>query len=283
MSAGRCPDAKADGAQCYIYCITACDRSMTFGPIGIGADSPEVFSIAHEGLEAVVSHVSGDTFDISREHVLTHQRVMEAVMERGGAILPVRFNTIAENKAGKSAEGRIVEHVLAKRADEFSSLLAGIGTCVELGVKGLWTDVSAVFDDIVSTNEPIKSLRKKLLAVSAPPARRRPSNLMAAQMKLGEMVKNALEAKKAEAEKRLVAHLTPMVADVRKNKTFGDGMFANLALLAENSRQDEIVSALSAFETQYAGQASGAGCVKLRCVGPVPPSNFIELVITWDD
>ena len=54
-------------------------------------------------------------------------------------------------------------------------------------------------------------------------------------------------------------------------------MFANLALLVDKSRQDGVEAALSAFEAQQAGQA------KLRCVGPLPPCNFLELVITWDD
>jgi len=54
-------------------------------------------------------------------------------------------------------------------------------------------------------------------------------------------------------------------------------MFANLALLVEKTRQEEIGLALSAFEAEQDGQ------VKLRCVGPVPPSNFTELVISWDD
>jgi hypothetical protein len=68
-----------------------------------------------------------------------------------------------------------------------------------------------------------------------------------------------------------------MATDFRKNKTFGDPMFANLALLVDKSRQNDIVAALSTFEAEQAGQ------VKLRCVGPLPPCNFLELVITWDD
>jgi hypothetical protein len=54
-------------------------------------------------------------------------------------------------------------------------------------------------------------------------------------------------------------------------------MFANLALLVEKSRQESVEAALSVFESEQAGQ------IKLRCVGPLPPCNFLELVITWDD
>ena len=116
---------------------------------------------------------------------------------------------------------------------------------------------------------------------------------MAHRVKLGELVKNALEAKKAEAREKLTAHLRPLMKDLRENETFGDAMFANLAILVEKDRHDQVASRLSAFEAARSacGELSQADCgerdpsrqVKLRCVGPVPPSNFIELVITWND
>ena len=91
------------------------------------------------------------------------------------------------------------------------------------------------------------------------------------------MVKNALEAKKLDLEKKLTSQLAGIITDVRRNRTFGDSMFANLAVLVDKSRQEEIYSVLSVFEAEQTGQ------VKIRCVGPVPPANFVELVITWDD
>ena len=274
----------------YVYCIidrnepqmpgTAENNSMAsgnLGAIGVGQDHPEVFVIRHQDVGAVISATSCDKYDISRENVLAHQRVMEAVMQHGHTALPVRFNTIAKDKNGRSAECRIVEHVLINRLEEFSSLLGAMSTRVELGVKALWTNMKSVFAEIVDSDERIKQLREKLLVVSQAPPSRRPGNVMTAQIKLGEMVKDALEAKKLEAEERLTAVLRPFIVDLKKNKPFGDTMFANLALLVEESSQAKIISALSTFEAEASRQ------VKLKCVGPVPPSNFIELVITWDD
>ena len=100
---------------------------------------------------------------------------------------------------------------------------------------------------------------------------------MTGQVKLGERVKQALEARKCSTEATLMGLLMPLAKDFRKNKTFGDPMFANLALLVDKSRQESVEAALSAFESEQAGQ------IKLRCVGPLPPCNFLELVITWED
>ena len=270
------------GPRRYIYCIIDCDKPDSFGPIGIGAGHPEVFAAQHGGIGAVISCTDRERFEISRENTIIHQRVMETVMERGHTVLPVRFDTIAEDKPDGSAdaESRILNHVLKERIEEFSGLLATMSTRDELGIKGLWPDMKAVFDDIVNSNQKIRALRDRLLAESSVrPGDRRRARLspLDGKPKLGQMVKNALDAKKLAAEKELTGHLAGTVVDLRRNKTFGDQMFANLAVLVEKSRLEDLDAAVSAFEAQRHGR------VRLKYVGPVPPSNFIELIITWDD
>jgi len=260
----------------YIYCLVDCDAPAGFGPMGIEGNS-EAFAVARDGIAAVVSATSSEKLEISRGNALAHQRVMEAVMQRGHTVLPVKFNTIAEDKGGKSAEERIVDHVLVGRNKEIVGLLSTMRPLVELGVKGLWTDMEAVFRNIADGSQEIQSLRKKLLATTGlGTAGRRPAN-MTGRIRLGELVKKALEARKSDMEAALLGRLAPLAKDSRPNKTFGDPMFANLALLVDKSRQESVEAALSAFEAEQAGQA------KLRCVGPLPPCNFLELVITWDD
>ncbi len=273
------PERQNDWGPCrYIYCIIDCDERASFGPMGIGNDS-EVFAIPYEGIAAVVSLTPTEKFEISRENTLAHQHVMEAVMERGHTVLPVRFDTIAEDKPDGSAdaESRIVNHVLTKRKDAFIDLLALFNGRVELGVKGLWTDMSAVFTDIVAANSEIRYLRNKMRVVGAGRAVGKSSGGLSPQARLGELVKKALDAKKNAAGTKLINRVAEMIVDSRKNKTFGDPMFANLALLVEKSRQEELTAALSAFEDERAGM------VRLKYVGPVPPSNFIKVAITWDD
>ena len=268
---------KPQAPRRYIYCVIDSDVPGGFGPMGIDGQS-EVFAVPHNGIAAVVSATAHEKLEISRGNALAHQRVMEAVMQRGHTVLPVRFNTIAQDKGASTAQQRLIDHVLVARRDEILGLLTTMRPLVEVGVKGLWTDMEAVFRDIVESSPEIQSLRKKLLASSAPAAAAggRPTNVTG-RIKLGERVKQALEARKCGTEAALMRRLTPLAKDSRRNKTFGDPMFANLALLVEKSRQESVVAVLSAFESEQAGQ------VKLRCVSPLPPCNFLELVITWDD
>ena len=272
------PDSAAgpQGARRYIYCVVDGEAPAGFGAIGVGGNA-DVFAVARDGLSAIVSATSAEKLDITRGNAIAHQRVLEAVMRAGHTVLPVRFNTIAEDKGPKSAQQRIIDHVLVGRRAEIVPLLARMRTVVELGVKGLWTNLAAVFRDLAGGSREIQSLRKNLLATTGPGTPgRRPVNVTV-QIRLGELVKKALEAAKSDMEAALLGRLTPLAKDSRKNKTFGDPMFANLALLVEASRQGEVEAVLSAFEAERAGQ------VKLRCVGPLPACNFLELVITWDD
>jgi hypothetical protein len=237
------------------------------------ASNAEVGAVEHEGIAALVSTTVLDKLEISRGNAIAHQRVMEAAMQRGHTVLPVRFNTIAEPKPGQTARQRIIDHVLVGRRDEIRGLMTTMKPLVEMGVKGLWTDMEAVFRDIVSASAEIQSCRKKLLGA---PGRKGQANVTM-QIKLGEMVKKALEARKLQAQNALLERLKPLAVDFRVNKTFGDPMFANLAILIDKSRQDEVADVLSAFEARQ-------GCPsKLRYVGPLPPCNFLELVITWED
>jgi hypothetical protein len=264
------------GERQYLYCIVDTGEAVTLGPVGIG-DGTQVLAVEHEGIAALVSATALDKLEISRGNAIAHQRVMETAMQRGQTVLPVRFNTIAEPKPDKTAQQRIIDHVLVGRRDEIRGLMATMKPLVEMGVKGLWTNMEGVFRDIVSASAEIQSCRKKLLGglFNKTPGKGQANVTM--QIKLGEMVKKALEACKLQAENALLERLKPLAVDFRVNKTFGDPMFANLAILIDKSRQDEVADVLSAFEARQ-------GCPsKLRYVGPLPPCNFLELVITWED
>jgi hypothetical protein len=265
-------------AHLYIYCVVdAAAGAGDFGPIGIGQDHPNVSAVVHGGLAALVSATSRVKHEVSRGNVLGHQRVMEAAMARGHTVLPVRFNTVAEDADGLPARQRLLDRVLIERKEELTDLLAVMAGRVELGVKGLWSDMQGIFAHIVDADERIAELRQRLLAATRNSARVRSGSVMAAQVELGRQVQAALKEAKLAAETNLVARLAPLTVGLKRNATFGDSMFANLAVLATKDRQADVLAVLSGQE------ASAAGRARLRAIGPVPPSNFIELVIRWED
>ena len=254
----------------YIYCIIDCDDRKDFNCDAIGDGSQAVRAVAHNGVAAVVSPSSEEKYVIDRQNTLAHQRVMEYVMALGHTVLPVKFDTIAEAKNGMAPEERIVQQVLSKRFNEFSSLLATMSTRAEMGVKALWREMNTVFREIVDSNDEIKRLRSK---ITGPQVGAR----FGTRVKLGEMVKNALDAKKEREQKAFHHAIREIVVDFRKNETFGDQMFANFALLLEKSRIEDLDRKLDKLADAAPGR------IKLKYVGPMPPSNFVELVIKWDE
>ena len=262
--------AGAPDLRRYIYCIIDCDAAKNFDCDAIGDGSRDVHTVAHNGIAAVVSPSAEDKYVIDRQNTLAHQRVMEYLMQQGHTVLPVKFDTIAETKNGMGPEERIIQQVLAKRYDEFSALLDAMSTRVEMGLKALWKDRNAILWEIVKSSEEIKRLRSKIMEPQA-------KAQIGTRMKLGELVKNALDVKRDREQKALLGAIRDIVVDFRKNKTFGDQMFANFALLLEKTRIEDLDRKLDELAD------SAPERTKLKYVGPVPPSNFIELVITWDE
>src|SRR5262249_14109033 len=64
----------------YVYCIIESSDPLRFGPIGIGADPSDVYTVHYRTLAAVVSDAPLEVLDSTRENVLAHEKVNETVM-----------------------------------------------------------------------------------------------------------------------------------------------------------------------------------------------------------
>lgn len=251
-----------------MYCIIGAGEERKFGPLGIGSRGDEVSSVCYQDLAAVISDSPIIKYSICRENTLAHQLVMEKVM-KSWTVLPVRFGTIAEGKDGVAPGERIREKVLKERYQEFKDLLKQLDNKVELGVKALWTDMEAIFGEIVEENKEIKRLKQQIL--KAKPSTQTHPDLVT----VGEMVKSALEAKKDKEGKEILDVLKKISVDFRANKIFGDKMIMNAAFLVDKSQEKKFDQEIDGLEAKCEGR------IKFKYVGPVPSCNFVEIVVTW--
>ncbi len=90
------------------------------------------------------------------------------------------------------------------------------------------------------------------------------------------MVRAALDAKREKLKKIIMAVLERQSCETRVNKDFGDNMIVNGAFLVEKAKVDDFENNLEKLNNTYEGR------IKFKYVGPVPPCNFVEIVITWD-
>lgn len=244
----------------YIYAIIESDQEQTFGAIGIGKEKSEVYTVVHDGLGAVISDSPVTQYPVTRANTMAHQNVMEEVMNRY-PMLPVRFGTVSEGR------NLIRQRLLDERHRELSDTLSYMAGKVELGIKAIWNDMKPVFDEIAVRNKDISRLRDRLL--------KRRGGVQRDQVRLGEMVKNALKAWKEEQREAILRPLEGLWVERKQNADFGDQMIVNAAFLVGKENEEAFDAAVEGISHAYAER------MKLKYVGPVPPCNFVEIVVKW--
>jgi hypothetical protein len=250
----------------YIYCIINGKVEKDFDPVGIGGREDRVHTVVFEDIAAVVSNSPIVQYPISRENTLAHMKVMEMFME-DYAILPVKFGTIAEGNERRSPQERIKLEILKARYKELNDLLARMSNKIELGLKAIWLDMEAIFNEIAGENKDIEILKNRISTGN-------PSRAYSQRIKLGEMVKKALDDKRAMEELKILNMLNGAYHALRQNKIFGDNMITNSAFLVDRNRMQEFDKLIDKLFSIYEGRT------KFKYVGPSPPCNFVDLVIT---
>ena len=251
-----------NGEGKYIYGIIKTNQKREFGPMGIGEKGGLVYTIHWQDLAAVVSSSPIVKYPVTRDNSMAHQQVLEKVMQEF-TVLPVRFCTIAEK------EEDIIERVLRGRYQEFIDLLAQMKGKIELGVRTFWTDMNAIFAEVVEENFLLRQLKEDIAKET------NEQRKYAGKIKIGQLVKKALEKKKDREAEDLLETLKPLSLDFRQNRVLGDMNLVNAAFLVAKEREQEFDQKIQELEKVYGERK------KLKYIGPVPPYNFVEVVVTW--
>lgn len=244
----------------YIYAIVATKQEKSLGPIGIGDQESEVLTLCYQDIGAVISESPVVKYSVSRANSMAHQKVMEEAMEHY-PMLPVRFGAVAEGI------DVIKQKLLEGRYKELKELLMYHQDKVELGLKALWPEMKSIFQEIVEENREIGRLKERLMSRKGGPQQD--------QVRLGEMVKKALDVKKAREEKRILDSLKGLWVEQKANNLFGDQMITNTAFLVRKDQEKAFDDAIDNLNEIYDGR------IKLKYVGPVPPCNFVEITVKW--
>ncbi len=244
----------------YIYAIVATDEEKSFGPIGIGDQGNEVRTVCYRDIGAVISPSPIVKYHVTRGNTIAHQKAMEEVMKYY-PMLPVRFGTIGEGIE------LIKEKVLEARYDELKESLEYMKDKMELGLKVLWANKELPYREIVEENREIMLLRDRLKSRGGGDQRD--------QVRLGEMVKTALDDNRLQEEKKILKFFGGLWVDHKINNAFGDQMVTNTAFLVERDKEEAFDRAVEDVTVMYDGK------MKFKYVGPVPPCNFVEIVVKW--
>jgi len=249
----------------YLYCIIPCSENRTFDADVIGNGGGVVHTVCNNGLTAVVSDSPTTQYESTRRNMLAHEKVLETVMKEF-TLLPVRFGTVADSASPEHA----IQKLLGSRFEEFEKLLTDMEDKVELGLKAFWRDEKAIFEEIVAENADIRRLRNSL---SGKP----PEATHFDRARLGEMVKEALNRKRAKEAAKILLPLRELAQSIRENETFGDRMVVNAAFLVNKSKEPEFDQVVGKLDEQFVER------VAIRYIGSAPPYNFVNMVVNWKE
>jgi hypothetical protein len=237
----------------YVYCIIESGDPLRFGPIGVGADPSDVYTVHYKNLAAVVSDAPLEVLDSTRENVLAHERVNETVMHEH-TVIPMSFGTIFKTRED------IVE-LLRSAAEAFGDVLNKMQNKLEFGLKVLWDRDQAV-REVEHEDEDISRLKKEISGQKGP--------TYFARMQYGRLIDSALQAR----SERYVADILEQLRDVsvasRINKPIGDKMIMNAAFLIARDQE-------SAFDAKVKLIATRFDKLTFKYTGPWPPYNFVNI------
>jgi hypothetical protein len=244
----------------YVYAVIACPEPREFRTRGIGERGDLVYTINHGRLAAAVSDSPVVEYEPSRRNMMAHTKVLEEVMTEFD-LLPLRFGTVAAS--AEAIEGQL----LGARHDELASMLEGMRGRIELGLKAFWHE-GAAFEEVVRENARIRKLRDSLQGRSL-------EESYYQRIQLGEEVEKALTAIRVRDEELILSRLRPFAHDIRTNKIISDRMVLNAAFLVDRKDGPAVDEAVRQLDEECSSR------LMFKYVGPVPPYNFVNIVINW--
>jgi hypothetical protein len=143
----------------YVYCVIRSEEPLRLGAIGLGTVPAEVSTVHYKDIAAVVSDTPLEVLDATRENVLAHERVNEAVM-RDHTVIPMSFGTVFKTRDD------IIE-LLRGAYSAFIDVLLKMEDKVEFGLKVLW-ERDEVIKQIEREDDDVRHLKGEIASQSGP-------------------------------------------------------------------------------------------------------------------
>lgn len=241
--------------SCYVYGIVPASARLPGGLEGLGGAGCRLVRPVGEAPGAVISAVDAGRPLGTPADLRAHAGVLEAVA-KAAPVLPMRFGAVLED------DEAVVAELLEPYEDEFAGRLDYLRDRDQYTVRGRYEDDVAL-REILAEEPEIRRMREQLRGQDPETARWE-------NVRLGELVSEALERKRQSDTATLVGALEPHAADVADRVPQADDTAADLAFLVDRPHR-------RAFEE--AAQEAGKrwqGRVRLRLAGPLPPYDFAQ-------
>lgn len=250
-------------AQCALDIAANLANDESIGRAGVK-------TIINDDVAAIVSparqvDITKMRKDALAKMLVAHQKIIELVMQGAATVLPFRLGTYAPSE-------KTVTEILLKGKKLIRLLFEAIAGKIEMDVVATWADFAALLKEI-SEEDEIKKLKQSLAGNSRGVS-------VDDQMKVGLMIKEALDRKRLEICRQILEKLRSASYTHSRHENMNDQMVMNSAFLIAAKRRSEFESILDELNNQFAGK------LNFRCVGPLAPYSFYTLelkTIRWED
>jgi hypothetical protein len=238
----------------YVYGVLSATPESS--PPGRGVDGQPLELVESGELAALVSDAPEVPVRANRRNLMAHTDVLRRVaVERG--VLPMRFGVVMPDRDA------VCRELLEAHGRELSSQLEAFEPYVELDVRVLCPE-DALLRSVLSDRPDIAKLRSDLAA-------RPPDATYYERIRLGELVAQAVGAKRAGVVATLTARLEPLAAAADHGDPLHDEMLANVAFLVARDR-------VGAFDAAVDELAETLGPdARVSSIGPLAVHRFVDL------
>ncbi|MFF8847907.1 GvpL/GvpF family gas vesicle protein [Streptomyces sp. NPDC015127] len=234
----------------YVYAITRADHPLRLdGVDGVGDPPAHLRTVTARNLAAVVSEAPPG-LRAKRRDVLAHQNVIERLMD-DGATLPMRFGLLGPDDDQVAA-------VLEQEQTGYSERLAELDGHVEFHLK-VSRDEDDLLREIMTQSDEIRRLNERT---------RIDPSAHQERVALGEMVSDAVTARRQSEAEELVALLEPAAARTARGEPAAS-VFLTMSFLVK----DDEAAAFSRLVREEAERRGTA--YRLTLTGPLPPYSFV--------
>ncbi|MFI6600247.1 GvpL/GvpF family gas vesicle protein [Nonomuraea sp. NPDC050536] len=238
----------------YVYGVVPADVEVAEDARGVGDPPAPVKVVRHGELAALVSDVALDRPLGRPDDLVAHEQLLDATAAEV-PVLPFRFGAVLAN-----AEA-VTEELLTPHHDELVEALKELEERAEFVVKGRYVE-QAVIREVLDENPQVAQLRDEI--------KEQPEEVsQAARIQLGEIVNQAINAKREADTQALVVVLQPLTDFVVVRDPSHELDAAHLAVLIETERQDELQEAVDEFAQEHEGR------IELGLRGPLAPWDFV--------
>jgi len=241
----------------YIYGIIKTNEKKSFDPCEV-ATGEEVYTVIHQDIACVVCNSPIQDYSSMLKETLGHflighQKTIEKIM-KDYTIIPMKFGTFA-------SDNDEVVQVLRRSYSQFKELLSTMDGKIELDVAATWNDLNSIIKEIGEEDNKIKEFKAEI-------AKKLSSQDLQDRIKIGMMVKDAMDKRKEKEQAHIIDHLKELSVDFKKHQVKDDKMILNCAFLLEKVKEPDFDLKLKGLDKKYEQR------VDFRCVGPLPPYSF---------